>query len=199
MRVGVLYLCLGPMIAYKSIHLFFIVCWTLLDWAGKRVMLNLCIFHTIAYYWSVALFWALRLRLQGTANADHLFCFQCPASGDKHGPNLCCTRNLCRRVCGLGWERGCSHDGYYGMGGVGRWRERSLDVHRCSMLRNIRDMSGGRGWHVNIPWTCTHTKLRNSSCSPLRESLPKAVLFHGSGGSPNVFDHWISLVYTVFS
>ena len=47
-------------------------------------MLNLCIFHTIAYYWSIASFWALRSRSQGTANADHLFCFHCPASGDKH-------------------------------------------------------------------------------------------------------------------
>lgn len=107
------------------------------------MMLNLCIFHTIAYYWSVALFWALRLRLQGTANADHLFCFQCPASGDKHGPNLCCTRNICRRVCGLGWERGCSHDGYYGMGGVGRVAGTFLG--RAQML-DATEHQGYVGW-----------------------------------------------------
>ena len=138
MRVGVVYLCMGPMVAYKSIHLFF---HCMLDIAGLGRANEWC--------WTCAYFILLRtidllhhsgLYVHGRkALQTQIICFvfivpllvinmvrTCAAHD--------CTRNLCRRVCGLGWERGCSHDGYYGMGGVGRvarrflWRAQMLDA-----------------------------------------------------------------------
>ena len=65
-------------------------------------------------------------RIRPTGNIMHRALLWPSSSGGMHDPNLCCTRNLCRRLSGHGWERGCSHDGYVGY--VGEVGGRNVDV-----------------------------------------------------------------------